>query len=43
MKNNCDKFSVLITRYIDDELDTSMKNEVKTHLQECLECNESYE
>lgn len=43
MKNNCDKFSVLITRYIDDELDTSIKNEVKTHLQKCLECNENYE
>ncbi len=43
MKSNCDKFSVLVTRYIDDELDVSRKNEVKTHLQECFECNETYE
>jgi len=43
MKSKCDKFSVLITRYIDDELDVSGKNEVKTHLQECSKCNEAYE
>ena len=42
MKNNCDKFSVLITRYIDNELDSLGKDEVKTHLTECSECNESY-
>lgn len=42
MKSNCDKFSVLITRYIDNELDASGRSEVKTHLQECSECNESY-
>ena len=42
MKKNCNKFSVLITRYIDDELDASGKNEVKTHLRDCPECNETY-
>jgi len=43
MKNNCDKFSVLITRYIDDELGVAAKVEVETHLQECFGCNETYE
>ncbi len=43
MKSKCDNFSVLITRYIDDELDVSGKNEVKIHLRECSECNETYE
>ena len=42
MKSNCNKFLVLITRYIDNELDSSGKDEVKTHLKECSECNESY-
>ena len=43
MKSKCHNFSVLITRYIDDELDVSEKNEVKIHLRECSECQETYE
>lgn len=42
MKRNCDKFAILITRYIDGELDTFAENEVKAHFQVCSECNETY-
>ncbi len=42
MKSNCDKFLVLITRYIDDELDASGKSKVKTHLNDCSKCNQTY-
>lgn len=42
MKQKCDRFSVLITRYIDGELKPMDRDEVKTHLGQCSKCKEDY-
>ena len=42
MKNDCYKFSELITSYIDDELDARRRKKVQSHLGTCSECNDHY-
>lgn len=42
MSNECIDLSVLISRYVDSELDQEEKAKVEKHLESCTACKESY-